>query len=143
MNKTRKSEQVAAKETLDQIAQLLPAIYSSKPKRDSSKPKRTKNPVSTPPEESSVGIEDVACFLSVTATLGELLSIKCLRTHKESVKTKEVLQALINHPEAYTLITEYAYIADCVTMMEDRIREAIKMLDGITTRELAKAAGHD
>jgi len=90
-------------------------------------------------------VESVSCFLGTTATLALLLCDKCLRASDESVMTAETLATLHTiNSKAYALVCDYSFISDSVRILDDRIREAVKMLDAITSRELAeKKVNHE
>ena len=84
-------------------------------------------------------VEDVACYLQITATLSEMLSDKCLRASRGVINSKEVLAALAGeHGAAYDYVCSYDYVSDIVRILDDRIRQAVVMLDAITEREFEK-----
>lgn len=80
-------------------------------------------------------IDEIVCFLSVTATLVTMLADKYLHADSASVKSRETLNALIGHSAAYNFLRDYEYITDCVDIVGDRLREAIKALDGAAGRD--------
>ena len=85
-------------------------------------------------------IEDVVCYLQVTATLAEMLGDKCLSRSREGMKlTPDALVAVFNdNKDVYSYVGDYGYISDTVRILDDRIRHAATMLDAITERELRK-----
>ena len=84
-------------------------------------------------------VEDVQCFIEVTASLVELLREKCLRASRESICNEDVTRALASINEgAYDLIINYGRIVDTVTIIGDRLEQAACMLDSIVTSELER-----
>lgn len=85
-------------------------------------------------KSQQMDIASVSCYLSVTANIATMLEDKFLRTNRDSIGKPEVYHALFDHKEAYNLIRDYGYIANCVHLLEERISEAVKMLDDLEQR---------
>ena len=87
--------------------------------------------------ENRLDVEDVSCFLTVTSTLVGMLTDKCLAPCCKSIQTNEVMAALNEvNSDAYDLVRNYNYIADTVRILEDRILQAVEMLDAVAIHDL-------
>ena len=97
---------------------------------------------------STPDIENIACYLLTTATLAQILTDKYLQYNTQSVRTDAALGLLAggrsNNGEtgnAYDVIRSYGMISDTVVIIEERIREAARLLDELATISLTHERG--
>ena len=84
-------------------------------------------------------IEDVSGYLNTTNGLFELLSQGILSKSRESVATRDALLDLFdNHKPAYNLLRNYGHICDCLLILQDRVQQAVAMLERITEARLKR-----
>ena len=85
---------------------------------------------------SYLDIENVQFNLSLTLSLIVTVYDSFLKARDDEICNNEVFWALRNLPEASNLCHNFKFLVDDFDIIEDRIRDAIKMLDKIVDNHL-------
>ena len=78
-----------------------------------------------------LAIDDIQLHIMETNDLVSLLMIKLLFAHRDLISNQAVRLATIGYREAYNLCNDYPYLSSCMHVIEDRLRDAAAMLDGV------------